>query len=305
MDGILNIVKPSGPTSHDVVARLRRVLRMKRIGHAGTLDPAASGVLLICLGKATRIVEYLMDQKKTYRAGVVFGVETDTEDASGKVVRERDPSTLTADDVKAVLPRFTGRIEQIPPMHSALHYRGRRLYEIAREGRTVERPARLVEVYSLDLVEFAPGVGATAVLDVECSKGTYVRTLCADIGRELGCGAHMSSLVRTRIGRFGIEEAVSLEVIEEKAAEGRIEEVLDSIDEALADMPAVRVSDADALLLSNGVALSADRILDDGGKLPVDVPLRVVAAEGRMIAIGRLSRRDDEEMVLKPEKVWG
>ena len=305
MDGILNIVKPSGPTSHDVVARLRRVLRMKRIGHAGTLDPAASGVLLICLGKATRIVEYLMDQKKTYRAGVVFGVETDTEDASGKVVRERDPSTLTADDVKAVLPRFTGRIEQVPPMHSALHYKGRRLYEIAREGRTVERPARLVEVYSLDLVEFAPGVGATAVLDVECSKGTYVRTLCADIGRELGCGAHMSSLVRTRIGRFGIEEAASLETIEEKAAEGRIEEVLDSIDEALTDMPAVRVSDADALLLSNGVALSADRILDDGGKLPVDVPLRVVAAEGRMIAIGRLSRRDDEEMVLKPEKVWG
>lgn len=298
MDQVLNVNKPSGPTSHDIVARIRRVTGVKRVGHAGTLDPLATGVLVVCLGKATRVIEYMSDWRKTYRAEAVLGAETDTEDASGRVVREGDCPHVTRADVEAVIPRFVGRITQVPPMVSALHHEGHRLYDLARAGKVVERAPRPVEVYSLNLVSFQPGDRPSFVLDVECSGGTYIRTLCADIGRALGCGAFMSSLVRTAVGPFHIEDAVTLEAIEEKAASGGLKEILHPIDEVLSDMPAITVSREDAARIVNGGVLPAD-----GVPASIGVPTRVHDPEGRLLAIGVLRRARDGGIELKPEKV--
>ena len=305
MDGVLNVNKPAGPTSHDIVARIRQAARLKRVGHGGTLDPAASGVLLVCLGNATRIVEYLMDWRKSYRAGLVLGAETDTEDQTGRILREADCSHLTRETLEAVLPRFTGRISQVPPMVSALHQKGRRLYELARSGEIVERAPRSVEIYSLRLLSFEPGAKAEAVLEVECSRGTYVRTLCADIGRALDCGAHMSSLVRLAVGRFRLEDAVSLETAEEKAAAGRLSDILHTIDEVLDEMPPVGVLEADVERVTNGVMIPADRLPRQTGELPTTgEPIRIHAPDGRLLAIGRFRHLPSGETVLKPDKVF-
>ena len=304
MDGVINVNKPSGPTSHDVVAGIRRAIKEKRVGHAGALDPNASGVLIICVGNAVRIVEYLMDWRKAYQAEVVFGAETDTEDETGTVLREIDCSHLTQSMVEAVLPRFTGKIMQVPPMVSSVHHKGKRLYELARKGQVVERAPRSVEIYLLKLVGFEQGKRAKAALEIECSKGTYIRTLCADIGRALDCVAHMSKLVRTGVGRFRMEDAVSIETIEEKAASGRISDILCTIDEALDEMPSATVSETDARLISNGVILSTDRIEEPKHNLPVDAPIKIRSNDGRLLGIGSIRKRPDGETELRPEKVF-
>jgi len=176
MNGVLNIDKPAGMTSHDVVARVRRIAHLKRVGHAGTLDPDATGVLLVCLGAATRISDFLADEGKQYWATLALGVTTTTEDASGEVLTKSDASHLTEADLAAVLPRFLGDVSQIPPMVSAVHHEGRRLYELAREGITVERAARTIRIAALVMADFMPGEVATATLDIACGKGTYIRT---------------------------------------------------------------------------------------------------------------------------------
>lgn len=305
MDGVLNVNKPSGPTSHDVVARIRRATRERRVGHAGTLDPAASGVLVVCLGNATRIVEYLMDWPKAYRASAVIGAETDTEDQTGCILRETDCSHVTREMAEAVLARFVGKTLQVPPMVSAVHHKGRRLYELARAGRVVERAPRPVEVYSLRLVDFSPGAKAAVVLDIECSRGTYVRTLCADIGRALDCGAYMSSLIRTAVGPFRLEDAVSIETVEEKAAAGRLGDIIHTIDEALGDMPSVSVSEDDVARITNGVPIPVERLPRCNGELPpIGTTVRIHAPDGRLLAIGRLRRVANGEAVLRAEKVF-
>ena len=297
MDGILNVNKPSGPTSHDVVARIRKAARIKRVGHAGTLDPIATGVLIICLGNATRIVEYLMDWRKCYRATAVYGAETATEDATGEIIREADCSHLTRESLEAVLPRFVGEILQTPPMVSAVHHEGKRLYELARAGKVVERAPRPVEIYSLSLVDFTPDTRPSATLDVECSKGTYIRTLCADIGKTLDCGAYMSALTRTAVGRLKVEDALSLEAIEE----GPIEDFLISIDEALADMPEVHISEEDEHRIANGVMLPVEAL--SRAELPqIGNPVRIKSPSG-LVAIGRLCLVRGRVM-LKPDKVF-
>jgi len=302
MDGVLNVNKPSGPTSHDIVAGVRRATGQKRVGHAGTLDPAASGVLLLCLGNATRIVEYLMDWPKSYRATAVFGVETDTEDETGTIVRESDCSHLHQDMVEAVLPRFTGAILQVPPMVSAIHHKGRRLYELARAGEVVQRNPRSVQVYSIRLTDFEPGTKPKAVLDIDCSKGTYIRTLCADIGKALECGAYMASLTRTAIGRFRLQDAVTIETIEEKAAEGRLGDILSTIDETLSEVPSVTVLPEDAARVANGVMLPVERL---SCELPIKVTaIRIHGPDGRLLGIGRLCNLPNGEVMLKPEKVF-
>lgn len=214
MDALLNLYKPAGMTSREAVDAVRRLLGVRRAGHTGTLDPGAEGVLLICLGKATRLNEFLQWLPKTYRATMVLGVQTDTQDMEGKVVASTDASRMTREMLEAVLPRFTGEIEQIPPMHSAVHHQGRRLYDLAREGKVVPREARRVQVYRLELRRFAPGAHPEADIEVECSTGTYIRTLCADIGDALGAGAAMKRLVRTAIGSFRAEKAVTLQQLE-------------------------------------------------------------------------------------------
>ena len=228
--GILNINKPRGLTSFAVVTRVRRLTGMRRVGHAGTLDPIAEGVLPVCIGQATRIVDYLVDQPKAYRAQLRLGVATDTYDAEGAVTAERDASGVTRSKVEEALLAFTGQIEQLPPMYSAVKHEGQPLYRHARAGRLVERRPRQVTIYRLELLDFqAPLV----TIEMECSKGTYVRTLAHDVGERLGCGAHMSALTRLRSGPFALEEAVTLEELERAADDGCWQELLIAPDRVL------------------------------------------------------------------------
>lgn len=252
MHGVVIVNKPGGMTSHDVVNRLRRIYGTKRVGHTGTLDPLATGVLVVCLGQATRIVEYLTASQKEYVAGVVFGVTTDSEDVTGQVLTETDAGGLTQDEIEGVLPRFRGPIQQIPPMVSAVHHEGKRLYELARQGVTVERAARPVEIYTLEMQSFHPGQQAQAALRVECSTGTYIRTLAADIGGALGVGGIMNSLLRTRVGVFNLAEAQTLEDLADHKENGTLAETLRSIPEALADWPHVILDTTQLSRLANG-----------------------------------------------------
>lgn len=238
-DGVLIVCKPVGMTSHDVVDAVRLLARTRSVGHTGTLDPGASGVLVLTLNHATRIVEFLTDADKEYRVEVTFGRSTDTGDAYGVTVREAPADTLTASQVADALPRFTGEIQQVPPMASAVHVGGRRLYELARAGAVVEAPPRRVHIYQLELREFRPGLPPRAVLHVACSKGTYIRRLCTDLGEVLGCGAYASFMVRTRVGRYELASSFTLEELRALADEGHLTQAVLTMDDALAELPAV------------------------------------------------------------------
>ena len=252
--GVINIYKEPGYTSHDVVAKLRGILKQKKIGHTGTLDPAAEGVLPVCLGTGTKLCDLLTDKRKTYRAVLLLGVETDTQDTTGTVLSEETTENLTEEAVWAAARQFVGPYLQVPPMYSALKVNGKKLYELAREGREVERAARPVEIYELTIEEITlPRVTMT----VTCSKGTYIRTLCHDIGQALGCGGCMEHLIRTRVERFKIEDSLRLQEVEELAKAGRIAEAVIPVDEMFLDSPAF-VSE-DAVL---------DRMLRNGNPFP-------------------------------------
>lgn len=303
MDGVLNINKPAGPTSHDVVVRIRRLLGEKRVGHAGTLDPLATGVLVVCVGKATRIVEYLVTEQKEYLAEMVLGRTTTTQDAAGEETSTADTSHITREMVEAVLPRFTGRILQTPPMVSAVKHEGRRLYELARKDIEVEREPREITIYQLEITSFGPNPSCSQLptltigLRVVCSSGTYIRTLCADIGAALGVGGYIQSLVRTRVGRFGLEHAVNLEALERAAAEGRLGELMISMDEALSHLPAVTVDRLQAGLVARGGAIPASVAVPEG------TLVRVRSSRGDLIAVGRAHPRAGGS-VISPEKVF-
>jgi len=251
--GIINIYKEPGYTSHDVVAKLRGILKQKKIGHTGTLDPAAEGVLPVCLGKGTKLCDMLTDKRKTYRAVLLLGVKTDTQDTTGTVLWESSKESLeavTKKDVLETAESFIGPYEQIPPMYSALKVNGKKLYELAREGKEVERKARPVEIYDLKVESIElPRVTMT----VDCSKGTYIRTLCHDIGEKLGCGGCMEKLIRTRVDRFRASESLTLSDAERLAAEGKLEDYVVPVDEMFASCPAF-YSDSEELdkLLQNG-----------------------------------------------------
>lgn len=254
MDGVLNLLKPPGMTSHDVVAYVRRMLGVRKAGHAGTLDPGAAGVLPVCLGRATRISEYLLGSDKVYRAVMVLGVTTDTQDAAGRVVTQADAAGVTRQDLEGVLQRFRGPIAQVPPMVSAAKHQGERLYRLARRGEHVDRPARRVTVFSLELAVWRPGRRASAVLDITCSKGTYVRTLCHDIGQALGCGAYLSFLVRLRHGPFGLAESFTLEELAAAVQAGTLGRLLLPMSRALEAVPEVVIGAEEARRLANGAA---------------------------------------------------
>lgn len=214
MDGILNINKPKGITSHDVVEQVRKIFRFKKIGHAGTLDPDATGVLVLCLGKATKSVRFLINDDKEYEAIMVLGISTDSQDASGRVLKRADNLKVSETDIYEVMEKFRGEIEQIPPMFSAVHYRGKRLYQLARQGKVVKRIPRPVKIFSLKVIKIElPRIK----FNVVCSKGTYIRTLCADIGEALGCGAHQEELIRIRSGTFHIRDSLTLEELRKSA----------------------------------------------------------------------------------------
>ncbi len=228
--GIVNLNKPSGWTSHDAVAKARGLFGQQRIGHAGTLDPNATGVLILCLGKATKLSRYFMRLEKEYHGFFSFGKTTDSQDADGKVLEERDASHVTAERIEELLPRFTGEIMQTPPMVSAVKVNGKRLYALAREGKSVDREARKIEVRGFDLVKYEAPVAEVRVV---CSKGTYVRTLAADLGEELACGAFLQNLTRTRIGPYRVQDAFTMEDLARASEEGDLSPVFTPLDEAI------------------------------------------------------------------------
>lgn len=304
MDGILNVNKPIGCTSFDVVRKIRQITGERKVGHAGTLDPDASGVLVVCLGKATRAAEYLSELPKSYLAVIRFGIETDTEDSSGNVIKITECSSLTESDVENVLHRFVGDITQIPPMVSAVHHQGQRLYKLARAGIQVNREPRSVKVYSIKLIDFTPGEHPCGTLQVICSRGTYVRTLCADMGKALGCGAHMESLIRMSIGGFDIESAVTLEDITAYANEGRINDIIIPINEALSFTPCVILDDCSAARIANGEKLELDGYPEIHA-VQIDAPVRICGQSKELIAIGRFITKDlGNKVILKPDKVF-
>ena len=271
MTGILLIDKPSGWTSSDVVAKLRGVLRERRIGHSGTLDPMATGLLVVFVGRATRAVEFAESQEKRYRAGLRLGLETDTQDITGHPVggEKRD---VSVEELEKALASFRGEIEQIPPMYSAIKVKGQKLYEIARRGGEVERQPRRITIHELALLGRD---GEDFLLDVRCSKGTYVRTLCHDIGRTLGCGGCMSSLRRTRAGAFRLEDAHTLDEVQKAADAGQPESLLLPVDTLFDEEKATISGKAEAILRVGG---------QPGVKLP-DGRYRIYSDKGEFLAL--------------------
>lgn len=251
IDGIFVIDKAMGITSHDVVARVRRLARQRRVGHAGTLDPAATGVLPVCLGQATRVAEYLSESGKAYRATVRFGIVTDTYDAEGAVIREA-PVTLREDEIAAVLPSFLGEQMQLPPAYSAIKRGGQPLYKLARAGQEVTVEPRPIVIYALHIVSWS---SPDLVLDVECGKGTYIRSLAYDLGERLGPGAHLSALQRTRSGPFTLKQALTLEALETALAGEGWRDHLYAPDEALLDHRAAILADEHEASMRNGQPL--------------------------------------------------
>jgi len=252
MDGILNIDKPEGRTSFSVVAMIRRLSGERRVGHAGTLDPTATGVLPVCLGQGTRVTEFLVDATKVYRAEIELGIATDTYDASGRITQRGDSSKVSREQVRGALDSFCGEIQQVPPMFSAVKHQGKPLYKLARAGITVERRSRPAKINYLELKEWRPPV---ATVEVECGKGTYIRSLAHDLGQVLGCGASLKSLVRLRCGLFDIKDAVSVHHLEDAFRYGYWQRFLHPIDSVLSHWKAMIVSDDRIQALRNGNAL--------------------------------------------------
>ena len=275
-NGILVIDKPAGWTSQDVAAKLRGVFHERRVGHGGTLDPMATGVLPIFIGRATRAAEFAESAEKEYLAGLRLGTVTDTQDTSGNVLETR-PVTVTREEVQTALQRFLGPIEQIPPMYSAIKINGQKLYELARKGKEVERRPRSITIHELELQE---GGGADYVLRVRCSKGTYVRTLCHDLGAALGCGGCMSSLRRTRAGSFTLQQALTMQQMLEFAAEHDPQQLLMPADALFAEVPPLIVTMGQAAKLKNGAQIK-DWQFTPG-------TYRVYAEDGEFLLLGRV-----------------
>ena len=283
-------------TSHDVVDRVRRLFHTKRVGHTGTLDPGATGVLVLCLGQATRLAEFLTASRKHYRSEIVFGIETDTEDAWGVTTAERDASGLRAEHVQEALTRFRGRILQVPPMVSALHHEGKRLYELAREGVTVERAAREVEIYDLRLTSFEPGDRPVAGLEITCSTGTYIRTLAANIGTAVGTGAMMRALRRTWVGQdeataFTLGSSETLETLMERADAGTLDSALLPLSAAVASWPQAWVGDEGMVRIRQGQALEPAMLehaeLRNWGGEEADTPVAIFDRCGVVCGVGQ------------------
>ena len=295
IDGILNIDKPYGITSMDVVRRVKRASGQRRVGHGGTLDPIATGVIPVCMGQATRLMEDVVGGAKTYLAGIELGVCTDTYDALGEVVERRDAAGVTLTDIEGALPAFTGEILQVPPMYSALKREGKRLYDLARAGVEVEREARPVTVHSIALREWAPPV---VTLEVECGKGFYVRSLAHDLGKALGCGGHMKTLARLRSGAFRVEDALTLEEVEERFADGSWGEAAHSPDVALRGLRAVIVGARVEEMIRNGRFFEAG---EASAQPRASERCRAYSTDGRFLATVVF---DAELRVWRPEKVF-
>ena len=280
LNGIISIYKEAGYTSHDVVAKMRGICRQKKIGHTGTLDPQATGVLPVCLGSGTKLCDMLTEKEKEYKAVMLLGVTTDTQDTTGQVLSEKTV-TVTEEQVEQACRSFLGKYQQVPPMYSALKVNGKKLYELAREGKEVERKAREAEI--LDLQILSVQLPRVEFL-VRCTKGTYIRTLCADIGEKLGCGACMESLLRTKVGSFDLEHSVTLSQLEDLRDEGRVDSVLFPVEKAFEQTAFLTVKEEFSKLLHNGNPLTVNQLLEERRE-PAGVWVRMYNPEGRFMAV--------------------
>ena len=298
MNGVLNVLKPSGMTSFDVISSLRKLLKIKKIGHAGTLDPMAAGVLPLCLGRATKAIEFMIEKDKLYRAELTLGISTDTQDSTGNVISS---SAVTATDTEIidVINSFTGSYMQLPPMYSAIKVNGKKLYELAREGKEVERKAREVKIYSVDIIDIDRSGKETKLLfDVSCSKGTYIRTLCSDIGDKLGCGGHMSFLLRKKAGPFELSSACTLEEITQAFQADQLDSLIINTEEIFSGLQEINLNPEQERKLLNGV-----KQLIPGKYSPGEA--KITGSDGRFIAVGIIEGRDDNKWEIKRRKIFG
>jgi tRNA pseudouridine55 synthase len=302
VDGILNIDKPFGKTSYSVVAMVKRLSGERRVGHGGTLDPAATGVLPIGLGQGTRVIEFLLGAPKAYRAEIELGLITDTYDISGRVIQRRDPSGISRNRLESALGSFSGLIQQIPPMYSAVKYQGKPLYKLARAGITVERRSRSAMIYRLSLLNWEPSV---ATVEVVCGKGTYIRSLAHDLGQALGCGACVKSLIRLRCGPLDIKDAVSLSQLEEAFRQDYWQELINPVDSVLSHWAAVVVSDEAIDDIRNGRPLILKNDEGDIKNSSMDANeqdrCRAYALDGRFLGVLRFNAGSKQ---WQPEKVF-
>lgn len=307
MNGIINVIKPMGMSSHQVVSHLRRLLNTRRIGHAGTLDPGAGGLLTVCVGQATKLMQFMVEYDKAYVAEMTLGLSTSTQDAAGSTEKITTDFQITPKQLADALAAFRGEIEQIPPMASAVRMQGRRLYELSREGVTVERKPRKVVIYDLhvnkvwneyeDMMTF----GSRVLLYVECSKGTYIRTLCHDVGERLGVGAHLSFLSRVRSGPFELNDGFTLEDIADMVKRGDMSFLL-PMTKALPDWAQVKVSPLAERRVRHGNAITPDDFVDVPRKLHVDERVFLLDVSGTVLAIGQIRRAGG--LICQPIRVF-
>jgi tRNA pseudouridine55 synthase len=291
LDGILNINKPRGKTSFSIVAMVKRLSGERRVGHAGTLDPDATGVLPVCLGRGTRLTEFLVNDTKTYLAQIELGAATDTYDSSGQITQKGDPSGINRQQLESSLDRFRGQIRQTPPMYSAIKHRGQPLYELARAGIKIERKSRPATIYRLELVSWQP---PTVTIEVECSKGTYIRSLAHDLGQSLDCGAYLKSLVRTRCGLFNIKDAISIPQLEEAFRYGYWQHFIYPVDIVLQNHSAIIVNNATEDIIKKGSPLALEPYASGLHHC------RAYTLDGHFLGV---LRRDPEKGLWQPRKV--
>lgn len=305
LSGILNVDKPKGLTSHDVVDLIRKASRQRQVGHAGTLDPIATGVLPLCLGNATKLSEFLTAEEKEYQLVCRFGLETDTQDITGETIVTKSADHLSLEQIQEILPRFQGEIQQVPPMVSAKRHQGKRLYDLARQGVEVEREPVQVKIFEMEVLGYnVPDLE----IRVLCSKGTYVRTLCHDLGQAMGCGAVMASLVRTRCGPLSVTEAVDSALLKDPES---VREHLISPDTVLTKFPAVTILDNEVKLWMTGRSIRSGAILSTSASYDRDALLRIKSRDGRLVGLGKsmfdstqVARLGGDLEVLKPVRVF-
>jgi len=305
MNGILNIFKPKGISSYKVVKEVKNILNIHKAGHAGTLDPSASGVLLVCLGQATKIVQFITGLKKYYQGEMTLGISTDSQDSEGKIIQRKEvKGDIDKKTFKRIFKKYEGTIIQIPPMFSAAHYKGERLYRLARKGIKVKRKPKEVKIYQLSLINFNQNKNPVVEFEVVCSKGTYIRTLCNDIGNELGCGAYLSNLIRKKIGNFNIEDSLSLEELKKDNTLGK--KYLITIDSALKDLDKITVKKDEIKTVLNGGIILNKQIIKIGKETEVRDGkfVKIFDVQGNLLSIGISIRKSGKDIIFKPIKVF-
>ena len=305
MNGILNIFKPKGISSYQTVKEVRNILGIPKAGHTGTLDPSASGVLLVCIGQATKIAEFLVGMEKHYQGEMILGVSTDTQDSEGKIIQKKkiEPD-IDEKGIKDIFKKYEGTINQTPPMFSAAHYKGKRLYHLARKDIEVKRNPKKIKIYQLNLIEFNQKINPIVKFEVICSKGTYIRTLCSDIGDELGCGAHLSNLVRKKVGNFSIEDSLNLEELKKEKALGK--RYLISIDSALEELDKITVKSEATKTVLNGGIISSGQVVKTPAMLKTrnNIFVKIFDVEGNLLSLGTSIKEKGGNIFFKPVKVF-